>query len=92
LNGLERQKEPHIEGHVREDKELLKVFETRLISYPLPDYNKLRLTWNDVTFLWTRGIQVDSVEYDKNAAAAPCKDEGMSQGEWTRILRRAWPI
>jgi hypothetical protein len=84
--GLARLKEPHLDEHYQDDKETLAVFQSKLLSQPIRDYNKLRLTWADVTFLWTRGIAVDETDYDKSAKAAPNAEVDRNQIEWGKIL------
>ena len=84
--GLFRLKEPHINKHFLEDKETLEIFQSKLISAPVRDYNKFRLTWNDVTFLWTRGIRVDEADYDKTTTATPNNETDRNQVEWGKIL------
>jgi hypothetical protein len=91
VNGLNIQKEEHLKKHLNEDREALHNFDQRLLQGPPRDHNKLHLTWADVVFLWSRGVFVDEVDYDKTAKDSKPAGEGMTPGEWARILERAWP-
>jgi hypothetical protein len=90
INGLNILKEEHLKKHLADDRDALQNFDKKLLEGPPRDHSKLHLTWTDVTFLWNRGVSVDEADYDKSAKNEKPAGEGMTPGEWARILERAW--
>lgn len=83
--GLQLLIEAHQRDHEAKDHEGMVKFQKALT--PISDYNKLTVSWSDITFLRTRGIKIDNdIVYDPTVAYLPYEGPGLLQITWRRIL------
>jgi hypothetical protein len=84
-----RQEETEVEIKRREEEARKLAEELNLLTKK--NYNCLRLTGLDLSFLKTRHIKTDDedIEFDPSIEPKPTK-ESLAPGKWAEILKRAW--